>query len=915
MNLPERPLLPARTVRAIFAGIICMGAYPAAAPLGKRYGLLLYELLPQRIYFHVDPFFYPEKRYALIAYAITLVTIAAYTIATLVHSRTPRAPVTLSAAMMQWLLAAAASAWVWWAVGNPASVLWVIVAFLPWWLPPARHALLDRVVAQSGRFLGLGVLLVGLVLTTLLLLPLVLATPRVGAEMLDLPTTTLVQGTSVDTLAAFNHTPGLGLRIYDSRQPGTTPPGPRLAVAMTPALERLLVGQCAVPELHIERDPVMRTMLEHLSRQIYPIPCLRYDDTSGSLIAVGVIDDALADELHACVPPEQAAALESFISASRTTYLAVDCHRFSTQDRALLSANEFGFGNAILDRYIFHHHNFVLADIQKVALGCPLRKTNLQYGELPVLVFSAILSRCHALTFEAYLHLSNAFFLIYLISGAWFSWCILRDVRLTGIFVLANLCVIGAVGHDTLVRAPGMNPIRHLFDLAAFALLSRVLVSPNRVQLLLLIGLPLIAILNNKQTGLFLDGAIVVALITQAVTGDHGRRQAWIAALLLVVLGIMLESSQPGEDTLSRYYIAGLDGFATPMLPLLAGFLVLAVAIVCLIGLWPRMPQAQRALLMGATTYSALMFLYFIWGGTPYHFLNFAGIYVLNLLIVVRILFDLTKRPQGKEAWAAVLATVMALCLGLALVACRLYGRDDVNLEREFATHRVYAWNFPKAHVLSVMDPAPLEEAVALIDACPTGPGIHLISEYDDLLPFLADRYSAMPFLDLKWFLTGSAEARRCLEELRRDRPRFLFIDTALLRADVPNEIIDRSTPFLGYLHEESLLRNQRRNVMRELVRAIMVDYHITHQGGLLCVCERNDAAAPGAAAGTTRSGADHCAPPVPLGRAPWQMEPPSPTRRSPLLADAEASGRRPPDLLPQRPCCCAVEASVIARR
>ena len=82
--------------------------------------------------------------------------------------------------------------------------------------------------------------------------------------------------------------------------------------------------------------------------------------------------------------------------------------------------------------------------------------------------------------------------------------------------------------------------------------------------------------------------------------------------------------------------------------------------------------------------------------------------------------------------------------------------------EEIFVTHKTYNWNLEKAKFRSTMDPEYFVDSVSLIQTyAPSHNGIHIISKYDNFLPFLAKKYSAMPFFDLQWFLLTAKEVNR----------------------------------------------------------------------------------------------------------------------------------------------------------
>ena len=75
----------------------------------------------------------------------------------------------------------------------------------------------------------------------------------------------------------------------------------------------------------------------------------------------------------------------------------------------------------------------------------------------------------------------------------------------------------------------------------------------------------------------------------------------------------------------------------------------------------------------------------------------------------------------------------------------RFYGEKS-QFQRSFGAHRTYRWNFERARVVSTLNPEVMQEAVACVEKYTPDLGrVYILSKYDNLIPFLAKRYSATP--------------------------------------------------------------------------------------------------------------------------------------------------------------------------
>ena len=137
------------------------------------------------------------------------------------------------------------------------------------------------------------------------------------------------------------------------------------------------------------------------------------------------------------------------------------------------------------------------------------------------------------------------------------------------------------------------------------------------------------------------------------------------------------------------------------------------------------------------------------------------------------------------------------------------------------------------------MNPFYFTDSIFLIHEYePSENAIHLISKYDDLVPFLAGKYSAMPFFDLQWFLLSPKEVALSVERIKKNKPQYLFVDTDIER-DFNGEILLGGLQSIGFPGEESLHRVQRLHLLQEVFRAVKKDYVPVKEGVLLTVYKR----------------------------------------------------------------------------
>lgn len=153
--------------------------------------------------------------------------------------------------------------------------------------------------------------------------------------------------------------------------------------------------------------------------------------------------------------------------------------------------------------------------------------------------------------------------------------------------------------------------------------------------------------------------------------------------------------------------------------------------------------------------------------------------------------------------------------------------------------HENYVWNLDRAHFVSSMNPLFFENSANLIQKFSTEPAIHIVSKYDNILPFLAKKYSAMPFSELAKFLSTPRELALSIEKIRQDRPLYLFVDTDIER-DYTMDVLDpRIPPHLNNLQWFSVKRVKWQELLQKVFMAVKDDYEPVEQGMLISVYRR----------------------------------------------------------------------------
>jgi hypothetical protein len=134
------------------------------------------------------------------------------------------------------------------------------------------------------------------------------------------------------------------------------------------------------------------------------------------------------------------------------------------------------------------------------------------------------------------------------------------------------------------------------------------------------------------------------------------------------------------------------------------------------------------------------------------------------------------------------------------------------------------------------MNPEPLAESIRLIQKYSnSGSGIYMVSEFDNLLPFLSDRYNALTF-DLAWHLLSDEEVDSTITRISKNDPQYLFVDN-----NIDREMSDPWSKIYNgdWMKSERASRMGRYYGLQKIFRAISSGYELREKSDLLVVYER----------------------------------------------------------------------------
>jgi hypothetical protein len=563
-----------------------------------------------------------------------------------------------------------------------------------------------------------------------------------------------------------------------------------------------------------------------------------YSTPLRALVIHGAMTADERAELSAIVDHSYVAGIMSLYHQSRDRSERLRNRTYTAEELEFLSKNRLEMRWQILNRWVIHHHNYILGPINEYALGKPLHDINMQYGVFNVVVMKHLLEKTGGISYQNYFQKWYAFWPLYYALFVAVAFLVFGDVYYVAFVCVLAFGFINKIDYQHLFLAPGLNPIRHFFDVPVIACLYLYFKNGKWLSLSVGVVLGLISILNNQQFGLFLIGAIIVTLIAKFFLDKADRSISDIAwgTVALVAAGATVLSANVGKNEMAAYFFEGFLGNMIDPVKLFLMMLAISACYVIILKMEGAKPEARYTALF-LLVYAQGALIYYIWGGDEKHLFNIVSILVFGAGLILKLVIDHTSINRFHKVVVAGLTIL--IFLGIYTPGVVAYYKSRHEYKNIFAHHEIYNWELETARFRSTMNPSYFADSISLIHEYESSHNaIYLISKYDNFVPFLAKRYSAMPFFDLQWFLLSPKEVALSIERIRQNRPQYLFVDTDIER-DFNGEILLGELQSIGFPGEESLQRVQRLHLLKEIFRAVKDDYIPVKKGVLLTVYKR----------------------------------------------------------------------------
>lgn len=658
---------------------------------------------------------------------------------------------------------------------------------------------------------------------------------RVANDYMDIPEYTQLDGRYVNNTTYINEHALGGLNKYEpALHAGRTPP-PRPGTFVD-IMNDELTGFVAVNKprrfgepLSEERQPATRDTRYH------------YDTERGRLaLRDRMTGEERAELLGLATSTAERSLVSRLYQMSAANAMSAESRRYSPEELKFFELNRIELTAQAKAGWFFHHHNAMLAPINALSLGKPASEIHAQYGWLNAIVLNQLVEWAGKMSFENYFSALYAVYPLYLALLLFTAWVLLRDIYYVLVVAILSFSATLVLGQEILRIAPGFNPIRHFFDIPVLLCMYFYGTRNKILYLALAVLLAGLAILCSREFGLFVMTALIATLaVKQVLDGKHRSRLEWVlGGLALAATWVGLNLVKTPEDSVLVYSLIGVSAPSFQSLSLYTVLFLLSILYIPFIGALKREPSWREPFVF-LFLYCQGITIYYVWYSMAYHLLALVPVWALLLAMLLKNALESEplRRHQQRIRSAFIAALMLVYIPGLVF-----YYLHDFEYRRIFETHRVYRWNFDRAKFETTMDPAYFENGVELIRRYSPPSGIFIVSKYDTLLPFLAGRYSAMPYPDVATSLVTQREVDQCINAIRTARPLYLFIDTDIER-NLNGDIWLKADPLAvrNRLYSESFARVSVLNLLKRVYAGIRKDYEPFEKGALITVYRRKN--------------------------------------------------------------------------
>lgn len=525
-----------------------------------------------------------------------------------------------------------------------------------------------------------------------------------------------------------------------------------------------------------------------------------------------------------------------FKMQNETWKLGDDILKKKKEFKCLAKNMGYQFHWQILSRGYIHHQNHLMAPYNEINLGRPYTEIFAQYGLLNAITITTLLKSLGGIEYNLWEKVLYTSFLLYFGISLFVCWKITKKLKYVIYLTIITVASISTLNFMYLYFGIPAHP-RHFFDFPLFLTFYLYLKKNKKIYFLLSLLLCLLAVLNNTEFGLILffafAGTVFVKNLPDLKNKPFNFETVSTAAVTLPIIGAAAILMNFGSGNVAKSFLSGSLAFPIPRSAIIITLFIIFTAY--FIFAWMLKKNKPFAcLFMLILLYSQALLVYWFRSYAPYHVLAFVPIYFFGAMLALKVYFD--NHPKHEKSISAVILWGLFIWL---LTSIPAYMEPLKRFKRVFENNKTYEWTLPGTNFISTMDPKYFTDSVELIQKySPQEKGIYIISQYDNFLPFISGRYSALPVIDLQWYLITAQDMKKVIKSITDAKPEYLFAERNLDTRRFEYDIINPSS-YYAYLHEESVWRAQRMKQIQKIFRTVAKDYEPVESSTLLTVYKR----------------------------------------------------------------------------
>lgn len=496
----------------------------------------------------------------------------------------------------------------------------------------------------------------------------------------------------------------------------------------------------------------------------------------------------------------------------------------------------------ILNRYYFHHQNHLYGPINELNLGKDINQIFFQYGKYNGIILSKIINYIGGLDFENYMKVLYSSYYLYYFVFVFFVFLLFKKNYYVLPILLLTFGALHNITGEILRIAPGMSPLRHFFDIFVFISAYTAFIKKSNIGLFITALLCILSILNEATMGLFISIAFYTTILIRVLTSL--KRKKFDVALLCILPVLFYGAYKVAKvsvDYVIKYFKLGLIAFPISSFYYTIIIVSIIVLYAVLIKYFIQKEEKRYSHIFISVMlfiYSQELLLYYVWCSIPDHIFTFIPIYALTVLSFINLYFIHNSSANLKKIEFLLLNIIMIFSIIFYINGYKKNYDSEKEFNKIFDTHKVYEWIFPRTNFISTMNPKYFMDSVKIIQKYSKDNKIYILSKYDSFIPFIAGKYSGMPFFEVSNFLVSKDDINICISQIEQDKPEYLYTDRDIDR-DMNTDMISSSAIQFGYLFLESEWRSERLTLMKNIFDKVKNDYEPLESSYLLTVWKR----------------------------------------------------------------------------